>query len=298
MIGPVHRGQSDVQWAIRPSHQSTGGSQISLPILASQVSSHPDTFFSPSDHRFVDKSPLTIGGSASTAPSTGEGNVPGLTHVHHSAPALLGEEYRKHSLLSPTAKPHSVDQQHLHLNRGRTERFALDASAPVRAIRGHEDAPGKDEPHVSTSMLDLVYEEDIDNPEAEEETNDLTTPVIQPGEDVQRGEVLSWGDNFAVEWLCRERLSFNKTKHLRNPWNRDREIKVSRDGTELEPTVGQQLLQDWHRIAESQPSPAGAPGKTPINTSGRRGTSTKPEWPFPIVGGGDRLLNVASSSQS
>lgn len=35
-------------------------------------------------------------------------------------------------------------------------------------------------------------------------------------------------------------------KHLRNPWNQNREIKVSRDGTEIEPDVGRQLLNIWN----------------------------------------------------
>lgn len=47
-----------------------------------------------------------------------------------------------------------------------------------------------------------------------------------------------WGESFRIEWIKTERLPFHRTKHLRNPWNHDREVKVSRDGTELEPTVG------------------------------------------------------------
>jgi len=43
------------------------------------------------------------------------------------------------------------------------------------------------------------------------------------------------GSPFRIEWLKVGRLPFNNTKHLRNPWNADREVKVSRDGTEVEP---------------------------------------------------------------
>lgn len=50
---------------------------------------------------------------------------------------------------------------------------------------------------------------------------------------------------FRVEWIRTDSLPFYRTRHLRNPWNRGREVKVSRDGTELEPTVGQQLLDEW-----------------------------------------------------
>ncbi|KAF5334060.1 hypothetical protein D9758_017515 [Tetrapyrgos nigripes] len=61
------------------------------------------------------------------------------------------------------------------------------------------------------------------------------------------------GRSFKVEWLCTKRLPFYKTRHFRNPWNHDREVKVSRDGTALEPSVGQQLIDEWTQIAiESQ----------------------------------------------
>jgi len=51
---------------------------------------------------------------------------------------------------------------------------------------------------------------------------------------------------FRIEWIRTNALTFLRTKHLRNPWNNGREIKVSRDGTELEPIVGQQLLDEWN----------------------------------------------------
>ncbi|KJA19620.1 hypothetical protein HYPSUDRAFT_860954 [Hypholoma sublateritium FD-334 SS-4] len=272
MTGPVLRSKSDVQWTSRSPHHSPN-------VLAGQIFSQPGAFFSPGDHRLVDSSPL--------APAaTSAGDAPDPIYERHSAPALIGDENRKQSPLALTVKPHSVDQQRLYLKHGGTERLALDTSAPGRAIRGHEVAPGMDEPNVPT--CDLVHEEDIDNAEAEEETNDLATPLIQPGDDIPRGEV-SWGDSFAVEWLCKERLSFNRTRHLRNSWNRDKEIKVSRDGTELEPSVGRQLLQDWGENAGLPSSPVGAPGRTPLGSSGRRRPSTKSEYPLPIMGGGDRL---------
>ncbi|KAJ7435950.1 YT521-B-like domain-containing protein [Mycena latifolia] len=55
----------------------------------------------------------------------------------------------------------------------------------------------------------------------------------------------SWGQEFKLQWLCTARLPFQCTRHIRNPWNYDREVKVSRDGTELEPSVGQALLEEW-----------------------------------------------------
>ncbi|KLT45073.1 hypothetical protein CC85DRAFT_241360 [Cutaneotrichosporon oleaginosum] len=41
---------------------------------------------------------------------------------------------------------------------------------------------------------------------------------------------------FQLQWVKIAPLSFFRTRHLRNPWNGDREVKVSRDGTEVEPS--------------------------------------------------------------
>lgn len=45
-----------------------------------------------------------------------------------------------------------------------------------------------------------------------------------------------WGQAFRIEWVRVGNLPFHRIRHLRNPWNADREIKVSRDGTEVEPS--------------------------------------------------------------
>lgn len=57
----------------------------------------------------------------------------------------------------------------------------------------------------------------------------------------------SWGKPFKVEWIKTHSVSFNQVKKLRNPWRDNRQIKVSRDGTELEPNIGRILLKEWDR---------------------------------------------------
>ncbi|KAK1231149.1 hypothetical protein PQX77_005740 [Marasmius sp. AFHP31] len=59
-------------------------------------------------------------------------------------------------------------------------------------------------------------------------------------------------DEFKIEWLCTERLPHTRTRHIRNPWNRDREVGFSGDGRELEPGVGQQLIDEWQRYLVEQ----------------------------------------------
>ncbi|KNF01725.1 hypothetical protein PSTG_05153 [Puccinia striiformis f. sp. tritici PST-78] len=60
-------------------------------------------------------------------------------------------------------------------------------------------------------------------------------------DDDEDGKLMT-GKAFKVDWLKVQRLSFYKTKNLRNPFNGNREVKVSRDGTEIEPHIGQTLL--------------------------------------------------------
>tara|TARA_R110002060_G_scaffold74952_2_gene84436 strand:- start:1 stop:549 length:549 start_codon:yes stop_codon:yes gene_type:complete len=61
----------------------------------------------------------------------------------------------------------------------------------------------------------------------------------------------AWGKPFQVEWVSTTRLPFYRTRGLRNPWNSNREVKIARDGTELEGSVGRRLLGLFHRL----PSP-------------------------------------------
>ncbi|KAF3942120.1 hypothetical protein ABW19_dt0205847 [Dactylella cylindrospora] len=57
----------------------------------------------------------------------------------------------------------------------------------------------------------------------------------------------SWGKPFRVEWVSTAKVPFYRTRGLRNPYNVSREVKIARDGTELEPSVGRRLLQMFHR---------------------------------------------------
>ncbi|KAK3725872.1 hypothetical protein LTR37_000020 [Vermiconidia calcicola] len=52
----------------------------------------------------------------------------------------------------------------------------------------------------------------------------------------------SGGRAFSIEWLSTTRLPFYITRGLRNPWNQNREIKIARDGTAIEPSVGRRLI--------------------------------------------------------
>ncbi|XP_062844381.1 3'-5' RNA helicase YTHDC2 [Trichomycterus rosablanca] len=66
-----------------------------------------------------------------------------------------------------------------------------------------------------------------------------------------------WGSSglggvFSVEWIRRESLPFQLTHQVLNPWNDNKRVQISRDGQELEPQAGAQLLQLWDRISLKQ----------------------------------------------
>jgi len=74
------------------------------------------------------------------------------------------------------------------------------------------------------------------------------------------GDGQNWGRQFSVEWVSTTRLPFYRTRGLRNPWNANREVKIARDGTELEPSVGRRLVQMFHRPAPNLSGPSNKPG--------------------------------------
>ncbi|KAM0790363.1 hypothetical protein ACM66B_003246 [Microbotryomycetes sp. NB124-2] len=74
---------------------------------------------------------------------------------------------------------------------------------------------------------------------------------------------------FRVQWLTSQSVPFVRTRHLSNSFNSNREVKICRDGTEVEPIAGEQLVQEVMRRAPSSSiSPAySAPGSTTLPTA-------------------------------
>ncbi|KAF8651947.1 hypothetical protein AX16_004590 [Volvariella volvacea WC 439] len=132
------------------------------------------------------------------------------------------------------------------------------------------------------SVLGAVEEEDVMDQETREEVRrgkmkETSPALISPDQSISRSsseysagfqkpledwdesqanqeyEPISpdtWGKSFKVEWLCTRRLPFWRTRYLRNAWNYGREVKICRDGTEVEPGTGMQLLREWDRQPE------------------------------------------------
>lgn len=67
------------------------------------------------------------------------------------------------------------------------------------------------------------------------------------------GESAHWGGVFRVEWMTLYNLPFSETLHVRNPWNNNKPVKISRDGQELAPEVGVSLCKMLDEGAATEP---------------------------------------------
>ncbi|KAI4736052.1 hypothetical protein E4T50_13449 [Aureobasidium sp. EXF-12298] len=124
---------------------------------------------------------------------------------------------------------------------------------------------------VDDSARGTIFWEVDNTPEdsADEDGEGAVDGVATAGQQVHREEKEAgaqrqkqeWGKSFQVEWISTNRLPFYRTRGLRNPWNENREIKIARDGTEIEPSIGQRLVQMFHRPAHV---PQGAVNMSPV----------------------------------
>ncbi|XP_072310125.1 3'-5' RNA helicase YTHDC2 isoform X2 [Eucyclogobius newberryi] len=64
-------------------------------------------------------------------------------------------------------------------------------------------------------------------------------------ESCQDWGLMGLGGVFSVEWIHKESLPFQSTQHILNLWNDNKKVQISRDGQELEPQAGRQLLLMW-----------------------------------------------------
>ncbi|KAJ5555446.1 Nucleotide-binding alpha-beta plait [Penicillium sp. DV-2018c] len=85
---------------------------------------------------------------------------------------------------------------------------------------------------------------------SEDEEGDAHSEKSVEPEDPE--EEQTFGNPFRIQWISTERVPFHRTRGLRNPWNANREIKIARDGTEIEPMIGRKLIQLFH--SPQQPS--------------------------------------------
>ncbi|KAL2212128.1 hypothetical protein CC79DRAFT_1318147 [Sarocladium strictum] len=102
---------------------------------------------------------------------------------------------------------------------------------------------------------------EVDVEASDDESDAASETSSQPNDTTDEGGK-TWGKPFKLEWLSTNRLPFYRTRGLRNPWNSNREVKIARDGTELEPSVGRRLIGLFNRI--QSPGPVGGVARAPM----------------------------------
>ncbi|KAE9388277.1 hypothetical protein BT96DRAFT_441517 [Gymnopus androsaceus JB14] len=262
MTGPVRQGEHHVSWANHTDPSASFHSSVSpvasrAPIsdtspevsvspgnLAS--SSPPEAFFPEYEHRMVDGSPLPVtpaqGVDKDVNPSSYFSPSVIKDSLVASAPAELGTSHRKITVSTPLTRfslDHRLQPKSFFVARDTLQDTLHDPTPEVFDLDGsalHPAAPSESSGYrLDENLLRLKSVEEVEK-------------RWEPKSPDERGE--AWGESFKVEWICTDRLPFYRTRHLRNPWNHDREVKVSRDGTELEPSIGEQLLEEWVKLVE------------------------------------------------
>ncbi|KAF2098627.1 hypothetical protein NA57DRAFT_75865 [Rhizodiscina lignyota] len=165
-----------------------------------------------------------------------------------------------------------------------TSPISEDATQVFGTIQRHEPAEALDAPRtIPTPATEFAPKGHIIDDSARgtifwEADHSDEEEVEEPKESVEQhidaegsGGQQVWGKPFKIEWLSTNRLPFYRTRGLRNPWNANREVKIARDGTELEPSVGNRLVQMFHRMGQ----PSGPTGQLPA----------MPQMPPPQMGG-------------
>ncbi|KAF8710670.1 YT521-B-like domain, partial [Rhizoctonia solani] len=279
MDGPIIGSQQSVSWESRgPSRSPTSPTVQRKPEATAgtsvdgaetgQLGAKP-AFFSPSEHKFA----------ASPAPITPSNTFPAPTRIDGqiSAPAEMGQAHKQ--LTKPDGAERNNDATGPAGEIVQADTFKLDQSAPYRAARtssalaspskeqgSHMDGDGV--VHLDTALtVDLERARGLSRDPSVHPIRETLPKNVEADDKAD-----SWGKPFKIRWIKTERLPFHRTRHLRNPWNSDREVKVSRDGTEVEPGVGQRLLDEWDRVVEEpEPTSAGGAASSSRNPPSRSG---------------------------
>ncbi|KAM3514740.1 hypothetical protein MY11210_001581 [Beauveria gryllotalpidicola] len=88
----------------------------------------------------------------------------------------------------------------------------------------------------------MFWERETEEGEPQGDMEDDSEAMSSKGADDADEDLQTRGKPFSLQWLSTIPLPFYRTRGLRNPWNSNREVKIARDGTELEPSIGRRLV--------------------------------------------------------
>lgn len=125
-----------------------------------------------------------------------------------------------------------------------TQQFQTDAELPKAIYTAATETAPKGR-IIDDSARGTIFWEALSD---DEDKSDLGKAEGE-SEETASGKAVSkaWGKPFKVEWLSTSRVPFYRTRGIRNTLNSGREVKVARDGTELEESAGRRLVQMFHQ---------------------------------------------------
>ena len=76
----------------------------------------------------------------------------------------------------------------------------------------------------------------------------------------------SLGGIFRLQWISKDDLEFSRCQDVSNPWNDNKPVKISRDGQELPPAIGEKLCRLWFERPDTPPVISSPTTKTSNST--------------------------------
>ncbi|GAA5881754.1 hypothetical protein JCM3774_000863 [Rhodotorula dairenensis] len=286
MAGPIGNGAGTSSSHSTRSHGSSAGGRSAT--SAEHRLTYPDTtimeenengtsssevtppvphLFSPSENRWHDTSPTGITPTTTTVtPSTTGTDGPGgsapatLASVPASVQRAMSQEQERMAL--ETAErlhlpPDVADQARKTVSYDPRmadaptsppvspgEGFSIKVEEPDETVPDRcSQSPGEDA-FVSAAEARNAHLEKLEN-----------APSSAGAEKKSNKSARTEGGStpFAIDWIQVRTLPFARTRHIRNSFNGNREVKISRDGTEIEPTAGELVLNEfWRREPASR----------------------------------------------
>lgn len=123
---------------------------------------------------------------------------------------------------------------------------ALPVSAADDSLSLADGSSGLSKDHVDHSI--------VPSPNQSHCTHDHTIHGIGPDTTTPPRSHKQLSNMIRVEWLQTASLPFSAVKHMRNPWNDNKSLRVARDGTEIAVDVGKELLLLWEKYISSSGS--------------------------------------------
>ena len=171
--------------------------------------------------------------------------------INFSAMRLPGEgSYPKPttglaSVPEAESRSNTLDAEALaRIRAGDGSPFKLDNDAPHRAAERRANSTGSQESQAGKSNDRDPAKDDSklgsDKPDgdgivrhdmASPISHDVSHAVEASGPGPAENQLAKTGTTFEIEWVKTGILPFHRLRHLRNPWNQDKEVKVRRPGS-------------------------------------------------------------------